>query len=207
MEIKIFKKQSDFDQYVNDLKKTEFYKLLEQRKGIFKTTIEVFCFNEKDVENYVSEKFYQIIETLGIKDYKDKIFVNEKKVYIKLNCEHQNDFLLQRHGKLVSSIQNLLSSYLSAKFYRWYSVSINVNNHLHNQKYFFKKQIYNAIKEIEKNNEPFHFRPMLNDQRKMVHEIVKNIVGYKSYSEGKGHLRHIVIDVEKIEKKQKQDIA
>lgn len=75
-------------------------------------------------------------------------------------------------------------------------MSINVNNHLHNQKYFLKKQIYFAIKNIKETNKPFHFKPMPNDQRKMVHELIKKIEGYESFSQGNGFLRHIVIKAE-----------
>ncbi len=42
----------------------------------------------------------------------------------------------------------------------------------------------------------FHFESMPNNQRKIIHEIVKNIEGISSFSEGIGYNRHVVIILE-----------
>lgn len=196
MEIKNFKKQSEFDAFVNDLKSDVFYKVISNEKGLFRTSTKALIFSEKDIEEYVINKFHYLLEILGIKDFQEKVYLNTNKFYIKLNCEEQNSFLLKKYGHIISSIQNLIVSYVFAKFNKWYQVLINVNNHLHNQKYFFKKQIYFALKNINQTNKVFHFKPMPNDQRRMIHEIVKTMDGVSSYSEGNGYSRHIVIKKE-----------
>ncbi|MDQ7982979.1 MAG: R3H domain-containing nucleic acid-binding protein [Spiroplasma sp.] len=196
MTIKIFKKQQELNNFITDLKSDSFYRILDTEKGLFRTITKVLVFDSEDIENYLATQLNQILEMLPVKDFQEKIYLNDKKIYIKITCENQNSLLLQKYGYVVSAIQNLLISYLFSKFAQWYQISINVNNHLHNQKYFLKKQIYFAIKNIKEKNKPFHLKPMPNDQRKLVHNLVKEIDGFTSLSEGKGFLRHIVIKTE-----------
>lgn len=196
MTIKIFKKQQELENFINTLKSDNFYRILDTEKGIFRTTTRVLVFSSEDIIEYVTIHLNQILEMLAVKDFQEKIYLNDKKIYIKITYENQNSFLLQKYGFIVSSIQNLLISYLFSKFTKWYQISINVNNHLHNQKYFLKKQIYFAIKNIKEKNKPFHLKPMPNDQRKVIHNLIKEIDGFVSFSEGKGFLRHIVIKEE-----------
>ncbi len=42
----------------------------------------------------------------------------------------------------------------------------------------------------------FNFESMPNNQRKIIHEIVKNIEGISSFSESIGYNRHVVIRLE-----------
>lgn len=196
MTIKTFKKQQELNNFINDLRSDNFYQILDTEKGLFRTVTKVLVFSSEDIIEYLTTHLNLILEMLAIKDFQEKIYLNDKKIYIKITCENQNLSLLQKYGFIISAIQNLLISYLFSKFTRWYQISINVNNHLHNQKYFLKKQIYFAIKNIKEKNKPFHFKPMPNDQRKLVHNLMEEIDGFTSFSEGKGFLRHIVIKAE-----------
>ncbi|MGL5268615.1 MAG: R3H domain-containing nucleic acid-binding protein [Spiroplasma sp.] len=193
MEVKVFKKNIELDNFIKKLDSETFYKLLSNEKGLFRTINKILVFTNKDVEEYLIIQFHKILEIFAIKDFHEKIYLTENKFYIKFNCERDNSFLLKKYGYVISAIQNLLISYIFNKFSKWYQIQINVNNHLHNQKYFFKKQIYFAIKNIKETNKPFHFKPMPNDQRKIVHKLVKEIDGFSSFSQGNGFLRHIVI--------------
>lgn len=196
MTVKIFKKQQELDNFINTLKTNEFYRILDTEKKLVRTINKVLFFNSEDVIEYLSTHLNLILEMFAVKDFQEKVYLNEQRIYIKITCENQNSLLLQKYGFIVSAIQNLLVSYLFSKFAKWYQININVNNHLHNQKYFLKKQVYFAIQNIKEKNKPFHFKPMPNDQRKIVHNLVKEIPGFISFSEGKGLLRHIVIKAE-----------
>ncbi|WP_342277266.1 R3H domain-containing nucleic acid-binding protein [Spiroplasma endosymbiont of Nebria brevicollis] len=46
---------------------------------------------------------------------------------------------------------------------------------------------------------PYHFEAMSNNQRKIIHELVKKIDGIVSYSLGAGQERHVVIKSENLE--------
>ena len=196
MTIEIFKKQQELDNFINNLKSDQFYRILETEKKLVRTITKVLFFSSEDVIQYLTTHLNLILEMFAVKDFQEKIYLNDKRIYIKITCENQNSLLLQKYGFIVSAIQNLLVSYLFSKFGKWYQISININNHLHNQKYFLKKQIYFAIQNIKEKNKPFHFKPMPNDQRKLVHNLVQEIDGFTSFSEGKGFLRHIVIKAE-----------
>lgn len=193
MEVKIFKKQTELDNFIKALDENTFYKLLSSEKALFRTTNKILVFSNQDIEEYLLIQFHKILEIFAIKDYQEKIYLNDNRFYLKIVYEQDNTLLLKKYGFVISAVQNLLTSYIFSKFSKWYQVSINVNNHLHNQKYFLKKQIYFAIKNIKETDKPFHFKPMPNDQRKVVHELVKNIDGFSSFSQGNGFLRHIVI--------------
>lgn len=194
MEIKIFKKQIELDNFIKNLDENTFYKLLSSEKSLFRTTNKILVFNNQDIQAYLVIQFHKILELFGIKDFHEKVYLNDNQFYIKVICQQEEpSLLLKKYGYVISAIQNLLISYLFSQFAKWYRISINVNNHLHNQKYFLKKQIYFAIKNIKETNRPFHFKPMPNDQRKMIHELVKSIDGFSSFSQGNGFLRHIVI--------------
>ncbi|MBE4704179.1 R3H domain-containing nucleic acid-binding protein [Spiroplasma platyhelix] len=196
MEVKIFKKQIELDNFIKELDQETFYKLLSSEKSLFRTTSKILVFSNKDVEEYLVAQFHKILEIFAIEDVQQKIYLNDNRFYLKVIYEKENSLLLKKYGYVISAIQNLLISYIFSKFAKWYQVSINVNNHLHNQKYFLKKQIYFAIKNIKETDKPFHFKPMPNDQRKIVHELVKSIEGFSSFSQGNGFLRHIVLKAE-----------
>lgn len=193
MEIKVFKKQAELANFIKNLDNGTFYKLISSEKSLFRVTNKVLVFDQKDVEEYLRVQFQKILAVFAIEGLHHKIYLNDNRFYLKVIYEKEKSLLLQKYGYVISAIQNLLISYLFSKFAKWYQISINVNNHLHNQKYFLKKQIYFAIKNIKETNKPFHFKPMPNDQRKLVHELVKNIDGFSSFSQGNGFLRHIVL--------------
>lgn len=193
MQVKVFKKQVELENFLKDLESNTFYKLLSSEKTLFRTINKILVFNNKDIEEYLIMQFHKILEIFAIENCQEKIYLNDNKVYIKVNCDKEKSLLLKKYGFIISAIQNLLISYLFSKFAKWYQVSINVNNHLHNQKYFLKKQIYFAIKNIKETKKPFHFKPMPNDQRKIIHNLVKEIEGFSSFSQGNGFLRHIVL--------------
>lgn len=196
MEVKVFRKQVELDNFITKLDSETFYKILSSEKTLFRITSKILVFTNQDVEEYVLDQFHKILEIFAISNYQEKLYLNDKKFYIKFNCHKDNSLLLKKYGYVLSAIQNLLISYIYSKFSKWYQVQINVNNHLHNQKYFLKKRIYFAIKNIKETNRPFHFKPMPNDQRKLVHKMVKEIDGFSSFSQGNGFLRHIVIKIE-----------
>lgn len=196
MEVKVFKKQIELDNFIKKLDSNTFYKLLSSEKSLFRTINNVLVFNSKDIETYLITEFHKVLDIFAITDFQEKVYLNDNSFYIKINFEKENSFLLKKYGYVISAIQNLLISYIFNKFSKWYQISINVNNHLHNQKYFLKKQIYFAIKNIKETNKPFHFKPMPNDQRKVVHTLVKEIDGFTSFSQENGFLRHIVIKAE-----------
>lgn len=193
MEIRVFKKQAELDNFIKELDDDTFYKILSSEKSLFRITNKVLVFDHKDVEEYLRIQFQKILEVFAIEGLHHKIYLNDNRFYLKVIYEKEKSLLLQKYGYVISAIQNLLISYLFSKFAKWYQISINVNNHLHNQKYFLKKQIYFAIKNIKETSKPFHFKPMPNDQRKLVHELMKNIDGFSSFSQGNGFLRHIVL--------------
>jgi len=45
-------------------------------------------------------------------------------------------------------------------------------------------------------NQPFHFDIMPTNQRKIIHEIVRNIDEISSYSQGTNNHRHVIIKLE-----------
>lgn len=196
MEVKVFKKQIELDNFIKELDSDTFYKLLSSEKNLFRKVNKILVFSNNDVEQYLVTQFHKILELFTITNFQEKIYLNDNKFYLKINFQDENSCLLKKYGYVISAIQNLLISYLFSKFSKWYQISINVNNHLHNQKYFLKKQIYFAIKNIKETNKPFHFKPMPNDQRKMVHTLIQEINGFTSFSQGSGFLRHIVIKAE-----------
>ncbi|WP_252319040.1 protein jag [Spiroplasma endosymbiont of Lariophagus distinguendus] len=196
MEIKSFKKNIDLEKTIKNLPPKTFYIKLGIEKRLFKTITKIFIFNENDVKNYLNDKWHDLLELFNIKNYQEEIILNGNKFYININCKNENSILIGKKGYTISALQNLLITYLETKFKRNYQIVINVNNYLNIQKQNLKIRIYEIIKKIRISKEMFHFESMPNNQRKIIHEIVKNIEGISSFSEAIGYNRHVVIRLE-----------
>jgi|GEM_PF-921223 len=116
MTIEIFKKQQELDNFINNLKSDQFYRILETEKKLVRTITKVLFFSSEDVIQYLTTHLNLILEMFAVKDFQEKIYLNDKRIYIKITCENQNSLLLQKYGFIVSAIQNLLVSYLFSKF-------------------------------------------------------------------------------------------
>ncbi|WP_342218407.1 protein jag [Spiroplasma endosymbiont of Amphimallon solstitiale] len=192
MEIKSFKKNIDLEKTIKNLPPKTFYIKLGIEKRLFKTITKIFIFNENDIKNYLNDKWHDLLELFNIKNYQEEIILNGNKFYININCKNKNSILIGKKGYTISA----LHTYLETKFKRNYQIVINVNNYLNIQKQNLKIRIYEIIKKIRISKEMFHFESMPNKQRKIIHEIVKNIEGISSFSEGIGYNRHVVIRLE-----------
>lgn len=116
MEVKVFKKQNELDNFIATLDESTFYKLLSSEKSLFRLTSKVLVFSNKDVEEYLLSEFHKILAIFAIEGLQTKVYLNDNRFYLKVVYQQESPLLLKKYGYIISAIQNLLISYLFSKF-------------------------------------------------------------------------------------------
>lgn len=199
MEIKTFKKTVLLQKFIKDLSNNTFYIILNSEKRLFKTITQLFVFNEEDVKKYFTNKWHDLLEKLQIKEFEETIVIKNNHIYVNIKCDNKNTIFSTYKEHIIIALQKLLIIYLEIKFKKSYFITINLNNYINKQKYLLKNRIYNIMKRMKYNQEPFHFEPMSSNQRKIIHELVRKIDGIVSYSLGNEQNRHVVIKLKNLE--------
>lgn len=139
-----------------------------------------------------------------------KMKINVENVKIDLNDDTLNaevvvsdsSFVIGKNGQTLDSIEYLTQIIINNTFTTKIKVNLDCENY--RKKQVEKLQILadKALEYVKRTNKIYRFEPMTAKERKIIHLYIKNILGYESFSEGKGSLRKVGIKpVKKTQKK------
>lgn len=146
-----------------------------------------------NLEQLVRDLLDDMLEILGLQNYKLNIDIDEKFYRININTDDQFQQIIGPEGKTINALQSLVEEHLEQLGAEDVEVIVNVGEYRERRERELKQQIdLIANRSIEEDRE-IELEPMIKTERNLVHAVVENIDGAKSHSIGEGQNRRVVI--------------
>lgn len=97
------------------------------------------------------------------------------------------------HGDTLDAIQYLVGLVANAVCDSYYRVTINISDYRERREKVLVKLAENLAAKTLKIRKPVELEPMTPYERKVIHTTIEKINGVKSWSEGEGIQRHLII--------------
>ncbi|HEU5188004.1 MAG TPA: R3H domain-containing nucleic acid-binding protein [Candidatus Saccharimonadales bacterium] len=120
--------------------------------------------------------------------------LEEDVVELSVPSTHLNGFLIGQRGETLRSLQFLLSMSLRNQDASITRVNIDVANYKQHRAERVAEQVREWCREVMKNGELMHLKPMSPADRRTAHRVVAEFGQLQSQSEGEGRERHLVIN-------------
>jgi len=114
-------------------------------------------------------------------------------VELNVPSTHLNGFLIGNHGDNLRSLQHLTNMALKRGGYVDVSVVVDIAGYKKQRQERLAARARTLAEEVKANNKPKALEPMSSYERRVVHQVVSEIEGVKSTSEGEDRDRHIII--------------
>ncbi len=102
-------------------------------------------------------------------------------------------FILGKHGDILDSIQYITGLVANSKNKDFCKIRLEAGDYREKRMQTLEKLGKNIAEKVLKTGRRFSLEPMRSYERKIIHDSVGKVEGVKSWSEGEGDQRHIVI--------------
>lgn len=101
-----------------------------------------------------------------------------------------------RRGDTLDAIQYLVGLVANAVSDSYYRVTINISDYRERREKVLINLAEKLAARVLKTKKAIELEPMTPYERKVIHTIVEKVDGVKSWSEGEGLQRHLIIDID-----------
>ncbi len=132
--------------------------------------------------------FYMGMETLDITAQKEE----PDCCYLKITGDDIK-YIVGTHGDILDSIQYITSLVANGKNKDFCKIRLEAGNYREKRCQTLENLGKRIAKQVLRTGNNYSFEPMRSYERKIIHDSVGKIEGVKSWSEGSGEHRHVVV--------------
>lgn len=174
------------------------YDVLEEKKGLFKSSIKVSVYETTDYIDYAVKYLKTVVEALGFKpEFKTEL--DGDVIKIEMSTNH-NSILIGKNGRTLLALNEIVLVALTAKFKKRIRVLLDINEYKVDR---YRKVVSIAKRvagEVAKTKQDATLEPMPSDERRAIHNALSDYRNVTTESIGTGRERQIVICYRKAEK-------
>ncbi len=167
------------------------YKVLDEKKGLFKKSATIGVYGEEDAVEFAQEYLKSALSALGV-EITAEGKIEDDIIKVTINSEH-NSILIGRGGRTLQSLNELTKLAVSNKFKHRYRVLLDVGG--------YKEDKYDKVARIAKreanrvlySHNDVQLDPMTPDERRIVHNSLSGMEHIKTESTGEGNNRAVWI--------------
>lgn len=167
------------------------YKVLDEKKGLFKKSATIGVYGEEDAVEFAQEYLKSALSALGV-EITAEGKIEDDIIKVTINSEH-NSILIGRGGRTLQSLNELTKLAVSNKFKHRYRVLLDVGG--------YKEDKYDKVARIAKreanrvlySHNDVQLDPMTPDERRIVHNALSGMEHIKTESTGEGNNRAVWI--------------
>lgn len=165
-----------------------------ENKGLFGRikSVEVTCYTDSMVVEFVQEYLRKIIESMGIEVKMNPSFTDGL-IRIKLSTNH-NSILIGKDGETLQALNEICRCAANATFKKRVRILLDINDYKQDK---YSKLIHIAKREaikVSKTKITASLSPMSADERRAIHNSLVSFRHVKTVSVGEGRARHITIE-------------
>ncbi len=167
------------------------YKVLDEKKGLFKKSATIGVYGEEDAVEFAQEYLKSALAALGVTITAEGK-IEDDIIKVTINSDH-NSILIGRGGRTLQSLNELTKLAVSNKFRHRYRVLLDVGG--------YKEDKYEKVARIAKreanrvvySHNDVQLDPMTPDERRIVHNALSSMEHIKTESTGEGNNRAVWI--------------
>ncbi len=171
------------------------YDLLDEKKGLFKSSIKVSVYETVDYVDYATDYLKTVIESLGF-SLETKAALDGDVIKIEMSTNH-NSILIGKNGKTLVALNEVVALSLYVKFKKRIRVLLDINDYKQER---YRKVVSIAKRvagEVARTKQAATLDPMTSDERRAVHNALSEYRNILTESTGVGRERRIVIKFKK----------
>jgi len=180
-----------------NVKETEIiYKKEEKKGGLFKGTIlRLTIVRVFDVQEYLKSLLSNICSNMGI-TVSFESNVRERQINIKMFSDN-NPILIGKNGQTLSALTTIIKQAVYNHVGVYPYVNLDVEDYKDKQIGHLERLAKNIAREVKATKTPVTMEDMNSYERRIVHNVLNDIKGIKTESEGEEPNRHIVVKFKK----------
>lgn len=113
-----------------------------------------------------------------------------------VSIDEADDTLIGRRGEVLDALQELVRTAVQSKTQRYTRVRVDVNGYRVRERASLQERVREAIAEARETGKPVHLKATNAFNRKLMHDVVHNVNGVSSHSEGEEPRRHVVVTLD-----------
>jgi len=143
----------------------------------------------------------ELLEKMGIKaDIKVKGDKENEALVVEINSPEDNALLVGYHGQNLMALQTILGLIVAHQQDKWRRILVDVGGYRQERKAKLEEMAQNWAEKAIATGQPVTVHRLNASERRIVHLFLKNKEEVKTFSEGEGKERYLVIAPEKEEK-------
>lgn len=147
---------------------------------------------EKAVKFLKEMFFYMNMESLNVSIEKEE----PDFCYLKITGDDVK-YILGKHGDILDSIQYIIGLVANNKNKNFCKIRLEAGDYREKRVQTLERLGKSIAEKVLKTGRKFSLEPMKSYERKIIHDSVGKVEGVKSWSEGEGKKRHVVISQSK----------
>ncbi len=171
--------------------KKVIYKVVEEKKGLFKKSATIAIYDQNDAASYVEEYLTNALKALGV-EITAEAKVEEDIIKVSIDSP-RNPILIGRGGKTLQSLNELTKLAVSNKFRHRYRVLLDVGSYKEDKYEKVVRVAKRAANDVLESHFDIQLDPMTPDERRVVHNALSDMEHIKTESTGEGKDRAIWI--------------
>ena len=169
------------------------YTILEETSGFLgigsKTTISAYC--KQDIMDFMKEYLLHYFEGIGMEA---NVSVSEEDDFYHVDLDADNNaILIGKNGKTLQSINTVLKAAVSSLFKKRIRVLIDINGYKEEKYEKVCALAFRVAKSVQRSKTDAILDPMPADERKAIHNHLKDMKHISTISEGEGMQRRLKI--------------
>ena len=180
---------------LEDLKVTEeeiLYKSETKKGGLFKSAqVKLSIFKITDIQNYLKGFLSEILIAMGI-EVSFEASIRNKQINIKM-LSNNNPILIGKNGQTLAALTTLAKQAIYNQTGSYPYINLDVENYKDKQIGHLERLARNIARDVKETNTPVVMENMNSYERRIVHNVLNNIKGIKTESEGEDPNRHVIV--------------
>lgn len=167
------------------------YKLVDEKKGIFKKSATIAVYMQEDASAYAEEYLKTSLAALGV-DITTESKIEDDIIKVTIDSPH-NSILIGRGGRTLQCLNELTKLAVSNKFRHRYRVLLDVGGYKEDKYDRVTRIAKRAARDVLSTHQDVQLDPMTPDERRVVHNALSEMEHIKTESTGEGEDRAIWI--------------
>jgi len=140
----------------------------------------------------------ELLEKMGIKaDIEVKEDKENEALVVEIDSSQDNALLVGYHGQNLMALQTILGLMVAHQQNKWRRILVDVGGYRQERKAKLEEMAQNWAEKAIATGQPVTVHRLNASERRIVHLFLKNKKGIKTFSEGEGKERHLVISPQK----------
>jgi len=184
---------------LEDLSLTEddiLYKKEIKKGGLFKGAgVKLFIVKIIDIQEYLKDFLSETLKSMGIKTTFETT-IRKNQISIKMFSDN-NPILIGKNGQTLSALTTICKQAVFNQVGAYPYINLDVENYKDKQIGHLERLAKNIAREVKQTKSPVTMENMNSYERRIVHNILNDIPGIKTESEGEEPNRHVVVKLKK----------